>query len=407
MKPPPELTPEQQEWQELADGYALGELDEEHLQQLYELLRDEQRGPQIAGLTWNSLQLRGTLRSLLDPSFRDLIADRIEREGQAMPGDQGFLGRMLAGIGLQRPRLGSVRVEVPRQRRRWLPASLALLVILTVGLALGWLLGGRHQPLQVESTLGRVSCAGQAIRPGDSIGNAIVRVEAGAELVVAWPDGQRARIVGPASFNAGHDSLSLIEGLVRLRCAEAGLTIGLVECRLNATAGSELVIETGSFQTSAIGLLSGTADCTSDDALLHLEAGQWSEGREVYRWLPAQAWSGAIPRPDGPLWRCEAQLRFERSEDLAEFRADGLTLLRCYGDRLQIGEVEVPFTIPPRQSRRLVIRHAAGLGEVSIDGRTIPLPAGGIPCPQQLVLSGAAHLEDGLISSGPGLPEAP
>ena len=70
---------------ELATGFALGELDEAELRELYGALRDARTGAASARVAWQALDVVGDLRSGLNERFQDALRHRL-----ASAPDDGF-----------------------------------------------------------------------------------------------------------------------------------------------------------------------------------------------------------------------------------------------------------------------------------------------------------------------------
>ena len=88
--------PDEKRIEELASGFALGELQEDELKELYDYLR-EAHGDDVAKLTWRTLSTTLDMKMKMSPHFADTVRHRIEHGDEKA--DDAFSGGILKRLG--------------------------------------------------------------------------------------------------------------------------------------------------------------------------------------------------------------------------------------------------------------------------------------------------------------------
>lgn len=391
--------PEHQRLDELAQGYALGELADEDLRELHELLQDEKLGATCAAATWAALRDRAVLRASLDPHFTPQVADRIAHAADPAQ-DRGFLAGILAGIGLQRPRLDSVRIKrfAPQRRRRG-----GLLALLGALLVLGlWWFGMRSDtPVRITALSGYcvqdglVRDTGGVLAPGT-----LAMLAEGGRLELAWRTGAQALIHGPATFSCARGQLSILSGQLRLRSApDDDFHVGLATAGLRLAPASDCTIESDE-QGLLVGVDQGLVDFRHRD--LQLVSGQCSAGHTMGRWVDETGWTDHIPAHSADAWWCSFTLQLADNQAALSLKRGDTTLLtfRSSGLRSQDGAIDIDFEGPPRRQRVCQLSARAGRISLDIDGHIITSALSGAP-PDRLTTSGRARISASRFRTGP------
>jgi hypothetical protein len=312
---------------ELATGFALGELDEAELRELYGALRDARTGAASARVAWQSLDVVGDLRSGLNERFQDALRHRL-----ASAPDDGFAARMWRRLGFAARGLDPVTAPAPSPVAR--TVALITVVLGAMALAVGatLLALGHHAgaPATVTAVLGETRSGERVLIPGAGLDQRRLAVTPNGQVSLAWPDGASAVLVGPwlpegsgrADALAHTNGLELAEGRAWVS-AGPGFTVLLPDRTCTVTeSDTELAIEVID-RHSWIGVARGACDGGGGTAVA---ARQGIGPAGVYSWtwkwdavsgtLPgAGAGAGQPPR----TWRLSADLGWSAGGDGADF----------------------------------------------------------------------------------------
>ena len=247
---------------ELATGFALGDLTENELRELYDLLRnDDGSGAHAARIAWETLGTVTDIRSQVSSSFQDTLAHRLSHETSR---SGGFTARLLGRLGFRAPTLHPVEAPPAPVKLRialWLLIAACLGAILTGGIALIWTQTHRARAT-VTGLHGSAAIGGQALTPGAEVDHRSLVVKAGGILTLAWDDGSIATIT-----NGDHDSEAVAtvrsNGLALLRGQAAihgrnGFTITLPDRTGQITQDDTQFAAEVLSQRSFIGVLRGS-----------------------------------------------------------------------------------------------------------------------------------------------------
>lgn len=395
---------------ELATGFALGELDERELTELYDALRAPgAAGAEAARATWDTLHTVIDLRAELGTGFQDALYLRLTEEFAG--GDPAFAQKLRARLGHSRPRLAPVAPPPPPPRRhRWLIA--VLVVGILVAAAAVALAGRGEAPVAVVAGLaGSPTLDGRTLTIGSPIDRRQLVVPAGAQLTLAWSDGARATLAGPAAAVAGPRSLSIPSG--RLWCTGAdGFALGLPD-RATALAlpGGTVAALAIADSRSTLALAAGRVA----DGEVTLEAGQAAElahGAQPYAWRhePIPAGTDAVPGAEHARWRIEGLATWSDMADVVRIhcaRHDGgeLSLELAPGRALVLVDgVEtqrITTAGAPLAERRLHLRGDGRALTATIGTQRIEI---GLSAPIERVrweAQGGARLADPVFATGP------
>jgi hypothetical protein len=236
---------------ELAAGFAMGELDDASLREFYDFLRaDGAAGPAAAAIAWQQLGTVTDLRAALSHTFQDTVRHRLSKSGSS----ERFSSAMRNRLGAGRPALEPVTwpvMGVNLSRRTLVMAVLVAVLVVALALAIG-LRGAHAEPpgCRVAAVQGDAQLSGLALTPGTAIASgAQVAVQPGGQLTLAWPDGTRAVLAGPANAVIQSGGLSLTGGTAWI-AANGAFTCGLPDATLRAGAGSRSAVEVASFRGS-------------------------------------------------------------------------------------------------------------------------------------------------------------
>ncbi len=308
---------------ELATGFALGELDEAELHELYGALRDARTGAATARIAWQSLDVVGDLRSGLNERFQDALRHRL-----ASAPDDGFATRMWRRLGFAARGLDPVAAPAPSPVAR--TVALVTVVLCAMALAIGatLLFLGRHAsaPATVTAVLGETRSGERVLIPGAGLDQRRLAVTPNGQLSLAWPDGASAVLVGPwlpegsgrADALAHHDGLELAEGRAWIS-AGPGFTVLLPDRTCIVTEpDTELAIEVVDHH-SWVGIARGACD---GGAGTMVGARQGLGPAGIYAWVwKWDAVSGTLAGPGQVpgTWRMNADLGWSAATDSADF----------------------------------------------------------------------------------------
>lgn len=268
--------------EELATGFALGELDEQEFKELYELLRNE-HAEKVAAITWQTLATTLDMKIKLSPHFADTIKHRIER-GDDGGADDAFAGGILQRLGVRRKQLDPVATAQPVSKKL---SGLLLLVPLVLIALTVWLLlpDNRDLPIVRHVSGGKVFQEGDSLNVDQRVDQRQIAVGSNGLLTLEWPDGDEASVEGPATILVQPHGMSIVNGVAWLR-VHPEFTIGLPDQRLRSNSESTVAIEVDN-SISIVGVESGQLSYGRVDArqMQQLDPGQamWN-GERVFQW---------------------------------------------------------------------------------------------------------------------------
>ena len=217
---------------ELATGFALGELDERELQELYELLRDDAgRGPEAARIAWQTLGMVTDLRAEVAQGFQDSLRLRLGKDRSGR-----FRNRLWNRLGFGVPGLEPVEAPAPSRKltvMAWSVVS-ALACLLITGVLFAVLTHERPARATITRILGSATSAGRALIPDSEVDGRPILVKPGSQLTLRWQDGSTAIIAG----SEGSDALAAAEASVRAQ----GLVLTRGRAWVTAHSGFALVL---------------------------------------------------------------------------------------------------------------------------------------------------------------------
>jgi hypothetical protein len=303
---------------DLATGFAIGDLDETELRELYDLLRDEQgNGARAAQVAWQTLGMVTDIRTQVSSTFQDTVAHRLQQA--SMSGR--FTNALLKRLGMRGGGLQPVETPQPKTRLRialWLVVALVSGALLAGGVGVLWS-ALKSARATVTALHGSATIAGQSLTPGAEVDHRSLVVKPGSQLTLLWSDGSSAVIAG----EDGNEAVATVrvDGLVLLRGqawigGRAGFVIMLPDrrCRVDRDDSSVAAQVVGS--RGYIGVRRGSV---IDERLgSSVIENQGSGPTGTYRWqwewdlLSGQLARGATPPPD---WRFAADLTWHDLSD--------------------------------------------------------------------------------------------
>jgi hypothetical protein len=378
---------------ELATGFALGDLDEHELKELYDLLRDEHgNGGHAARVAWEALGMVTDIRSQVSSSFQDVVSHRLAQESRS----GRFTNALFKRLGLRSGTLQPVETPQPPVRLR---IALGLVVALVIG---GLLAGGigllwsatNRARATVTALHGSATIAGQALTPGAEVDHRSLVVKRGSQLTLLWGDGSSATLAGgsvPGHAGGGDEAVATVrgDGLVLLRgqawvSGRRGFLLVLPDrlCRIasdDSSIAAEVTAQRGFIGVRRGGLVDERLGTTLGESQGSGPAGpfRWQWEWDARRGTLA---GGRTPPPD---WRLSADLAWSDLSDAVRFGwsgtsglelrvVPGLVVVRSGGEELQ--RLALPGS--PLLGMRLDLRQQDGrsltvmVGELSL---TVPL----------------------------------
>jgi len=397
---------------ELATGFALGDLDDAELSELYDRLRAPgEAGAEAARAAWDTLYTIVDLRAELGTGFQDALYLQLTEEFAG--GDPAFAQKLRARLGHSRPRLTPVEPPAPPPRRHpWLIAALAAALLIAAAAVAVALAGRGEAPVATVAALaGSPTLDGRTLAVGAAIDRRQIVVPAGAQLTLAWPDGARATIAGPAAAVAGPRSLSIPSG--QLWCSGGdGFALGLPD---RATA---LALPRGTTIAITIADSRSTLAVTTGriaDSEITLEAGQavaLAHPGRPYPWrrdaLPAGA--AAVPGADHARWRVTGTATWNDGADHLRvrcgWRSGGEIVIELTPGRARIvvdgtETQRLALSGAPLAERILDLRGDARALSVAIGTQRIEVGLGAAIEQVTWEADGAARLTDATFATGP------
>jgi len=291
---------------ELAVGFALGELDDTELRQLYDALREPgERGLVAARLTWQQLGVVTDLRSGMGEVFQAEIKHRISREGRS----DRFLRDSRNRLGNPRAALDELAAPAPAALRSWPWRRLAAAGLGLVAAAVLWWGLSRDVLCRVAAVSGEATIGGEPLVVGMAIDHRQLVVPDGSLVSLTWAQRAQVEVCGPANVVAQGEGLSLANGAIWLR-AERGFTIGLPDDTATAATGTACAISAQDGQSS-IGVSAGRIGLSAGNRTL--EANQASSALTSFPWMFYDLQSLPTATLAVPSWRCDAKASWHDS----------------------------------------------------------------------------------------------
>jgi hypothetical protein len=420
---------------ELATGFALGELEQQELQELHERIRaEDHEGDQATLIVWQTLGISVDLRAVLDTQFASTVLSKLESAGD-QPGpdsltagsdrSRSFLRTLAARMGIARPALDPVESPTPTARPRRSPRMLLWAIpALLAALLLGFYLFGRGRTVTVRTLTGSVTIEGRAVVPGQSLPRSPVIVASGGTLELQWKSGHSALVSGPANLMPSAAGLSLSSGSAWIR-TRGEFTLGLPDGGAQTSAPSSFAAVIRE-NRSMIGVSSGTAIVTVryQQHVLQPGSAMVLDG-PGFVWHPRLTWKDTPSSPPAkltvrsfddasaaPAWHLRFRVRWSSASDSLRFifpatrQAGPPQLLLSPGSvRVKLpGKPPRTYQLPgaPLLARtvRLNSPHA-GKAVLIIEGLDEPIAIPDRRFPASLEISGKPKLVDFAARIGP------
>jgi hypothetical protein len=308
---------------ELATGFALGELGEEELRELYELLRDEQgQGARAAQVAWQTLNMVTDLRAEVSQGFQDTVRHRLAQDRSGR-----FRARLWQRLGFRAPSLEPVEAPTPSRPLRavaWTVVAVVAAALLAGGLAIG-LTHAAPVRVTVAALQGTAGIAGRQLIPHATVDDRPVVVQPGGQLTLAWPDGSSAIIAGcdrggtqtPAEAVARAHGLELRQGQAWIS-ARAGFSLALPDRACEALADDTTCAAEVLDHRGFVGVRRGSLRATGVREPLADNTGAGPSG--VFSWLwEWDASSGTLSPGHAapPDWRLSGEAFWSDTTDTA------------------------------------------------------------------------------------------
>lgn len=309
---------------ELATGFALGELDEAELKELYDLLREgEGRGAAAARVCWQTLGMVTDLRAEVGSAFQDTVRLRL---GQDRSGR--FTARLLGRLGFRGMGLQPVETPEPSgelRRALWLLVG-AVAVVLLVG-ALVWTLsdgpGGRAT---VAALRGAATIAGDPLVPGGRVDHRTLVIKPGGQVTLTLGDGSSATIAGgdepgsEAVATLRGDGLTLHRGRAWIH-ARAGFVLALPDRNCTALGDDTALAAEIADGRGFVGVRRGELRADRLDRAIGENQAAGPSGVHAWRW-EWDASGGAVGpgQPPPSDWRLLAEVTWSDPADTARLR---------------------------------------------------------------------------------------
>lgn len=318
-------TPEELEARiaELATGFALGDLQEEELRELYALLRDDSGvGATAARITWQTMGIVTDLRAQVAHSFQDTLRLRIgqDRNGR-------FRNRLWKRLGFGVPFLAPIEVPPPRRSFSILTWTVLGVVTATLVSAAILLAALREHPAHATVThlIGDASSAGRALIPDSDLDGQPFAVKPGSQLTLRWPDGSIAIVSGDVRGDDGAPAEAAVSarGLVLQYgrawiTAHSGFTLTLPDHAATVLSDeSTIALEVVDGQ-SFLGVRHGALHIDGVSDALGDNGGFGPAGGFSWRWEWDDAAGTVSPEHPAPAdWRLTAEASWSDPNDAA------------------------------------------------------------------------------------------
>ncbi|NRA39659.1 MAG: hypothetical protein HRU15_16070 [Planctomycetes bacterium] len=267
---------------DLATGFALGELNDAELKDLYEHLRNDD-AEEAAKLTWKVLAHTLDMRMKLSPQFLDTIRHRIEH-GDGVK-DDAFSGGILGRIGKKRAQLDPIAAINDEVRRPLAPLLIIATGLIAVVTIIVLSMASVVQPVVRHVSGGKVNQEGAAVEVAQVIDHRQIALGDHAVLTLEWPNGDMASVQGPATILAREQGLTLFNGQAWFDVGP-NFHIGLPDFGAQTLKPSRLAVDSQD-HVSSLGVEVGTVSYknTQTSEVSMVEAGQalWNASH-VFKW---------------------------------------------------------------------------------------------------------------------------
>ncbi len=327
---------------ELATGFALGELEEAELKELYDLLREnEGRGAEAARVCWQTLGMVTDLRAEVGSTFQDTVRHRLTQDRSGR-----FTARLLGRLGFRSMGLQPVETPEPSgelRRALWILVG-AITAIVLMAVLIWTLSDGRGGRASVVALRGAATIAGDPLVPGGQVDHRTLVVKPGGQVTLSLSDGTSVTIAGGDEPGSEAVATLRMNGLVLLRgrawiTARLGFTLVLPDRGCTAltddTALAAEIIDGRGF----VGVRRGELRGDHLERTLGENQAAGPTGAHAWRW----EWdaSGGAVGPGQPApsdWRFLAEVTWNDPSNTA--------LLRFLGDTGASGD-EVELRLAP------------------------------------------------------------
>jgi len=372
---------------ELAVGFALGELDDTELRELYDALREPgERGLTAARLTWQQLGVVTDLRSGMGDLFQAVVKHRITREGRS----DRFMRDSRSRLGNPRAALDELAAPAPAALRRWPWRRLGLAVVAAVAAVLLWWGLSREVLCRVAAVSGEATIGGEPLVVGMAIDHRQLVVPDGSLVSLTWAQRAQVEVSGPANVVAQGQGLSLANGALWLR-AERGFTIGLPDDTATAAGGAACAITAQDGQ-STIGVTAGMVTLSAGGRTLG--PNQASSALSTFPWMFYDLQALPTTTLAVPSWRCDAKASWHDSAQQVQFTVSAAGSGAGWQVLWRPGSITIAI-VPASAQPDIVPLSGAPLGEstlsLSLEHGRLAIIANGAPVLDE-ALSGPASL---------------
>lgn len=412
---------------ELATGFALGELDNDELAELYEALREEgDAGDQAVRLVWRMLGTTLDLRASLSHNFQDSLQHRLDSEDSDE--HDNFLQKLWSRMRMSRsaPLAEVAAPEAPEKpadkRRSWIAFLLVGAVALYVGYTQWWSKPASKALATVKKIEGTASAGGRELLAGAGIDRRPLTVPTGSLLELEWRGVGSVRLVGPASVVAQNRGFSLLNGRAWIEAVD-WFTVGLPDGSLEAEPGAQIAVAIDEGR-AVVGVTKGSVERRGEKIVA---GNAIAESGVAYPWVIQE--NLAIDKPvvsdaKAADWKLTGVLEWEDVESAVIIKLDCPSVggkakdpakntgprkieIRCTPGELVVfrgGKEDQKLTLPgaPLLDRRFELRQAGRSPlVVAIDDMRYTLPSACAGGTISWSAKGEARLADSLFHTGP------
>ena len=403
---------------ELATGFALGELEEAELRELYEALREPgDDGARAARIAWQVLGTTVDLRASIGTKLQDTVKHRIDhRDDEVVVGSGGFVGSILRAIGVSRKQL--IDISVPDMPVHKGPPWLLMLGMLALGMGIAWALLGENEVdglATVTMVSGGVTREGSFLDDGESVDQRPIILASGSHLTLSWRDeaGQATvQFDGPAKVLPQPNGCSLLSGRAWVSTT-IPFRIGLPERKAELIGGSSVAVQIDE-NRSQLGVKQGLVRYGNDDALRELGPGRMlGPHGTTATWINTLidlASSDFIITTDAAAetWTLSATVKLNAITDGVQFNCEANRALRFAADATYvIGDQQtkrIAWNGPPLGEREFTLSRDATRTTLMISGEehVVDLPN----LPAVVAFTGNAKISNLAHHTGPEWPDA-
>lgn len=407
---------------DLATGFALGELDESELRELYDALRaPDAAGAEAARLTWQMLGATIDIKAQVSHAFQDELLMKLHAEaGGDQASARAFTDRLRARLGQARPGLAPVPTPPPPPAGRRAALVIAAMAgVLIAAAAVAWWAWPPADPVvaRVVGLHGSASQRDRALTPGSGIDRRPLTVPDGGQISLAWSGGGRATIAGPARLVAGPGTLAVLAGRAWVEAGTSPFALALPDHEQPAalSAGGRLALEVRDGRTLlAVG--GGSLDFGQRGVTAITAGNAVALGRgAAYAWrrqvpaagdaMPLAAVGGAVAD-----WRLGGGVHWPALESRLRLRLD------CAGGRqldlvLEPGSAalvldgtetqRVTLAGAPLAPRILAVDGSDSVFHVALAGAQLMARPPAAPLTLTWISEGGARLADAVMQTGP------